>query len=139
MSKVAFLQLHLFIFQFFFIVWFRIINNVYFKRRLQYLFSILNSVLIRSICLKWILKKFSTLLHSRFNYHTLPVTPFKLLKAKNILLHKLLLKYYFNQVKVLIQILRYIFHYFKKRMTVQISNPPFAPCLPYLRWQFTVN
>ena len=27
-------------------------------------------------CLKWILKNFSTTLHSQFNYHTYPVTPF---------------------------------------------------------------
>ena len=27
-------------------------------------------------CLKWILKHFFTILHSQFNYHTLPVTPF---------------------------------------------------------------
>ena len=31
----------------------------------------------KSICLKWILNNLSTILHSRFNYHTLPVTPFK--------------------------------------------------------------
>jgi len=29
------------------------------------------------ICLKWIRKKFSTTLHTQFNYLTLPVTPFK--------------------------------------------------------------
>ena len=26
-------------------------------------------------CLKWILEKFSTILHSQFNFHTMPVTP----------------------------------------------------------------
>ena len=31
----------------------------------------------RFLCLKWILKIFSTILHSQFKYHTLPVTPFK--------------------------------------------------------------
>ena len=31
----------------------------------------------RFICLKWILKRFSTILHTQFNHHTLPVTPFK--------------------------------------------------------------
>ena len=31
----------------------------------------------RFLCLKWILKLFSTILHSQFKYHTLPVTPFK--------------------------------------------------------------
>ena len=30
----------------------------------------------RFICLKYILKYFPTILHSHFNYHTLPVTPF---------------------------------------------------------------
>jgi len=30
----------------------------------------------RLICLKRIVKNFSTILHSQFNYHTLPVTPF---------------------------------------------------------------
>ena len=31
------------------------------------------------ICLKWILKKFSTTLHSQFDYHALPITPFNYL------------------------------------------------------------
>ena len=30
------------------------------------------------MCLKWILENLSTILHSQFNYHTLPVTPFNL-------------------------------------------------------------
>ena len=30
----------------------------------------------RFLYLKWILKNFSTILHSQFNYHTLPVPPF---------------------------------------------------------------
>ena len=32
----------------------------------------------RFICLKWIIKNFSTILNSQFNYHTLPVTPFNI-------------------------------------------------------------
>ena len=32
----------------------------------------------RFSCLNWIPKKFSTILHSQFNYQTLPVTPFNL-------------------------------------------------------------
>ena len=37
-----------------------------------------NDVKLLSLkCLKWILKNFSSILHSQFNYHTLPVTPFK--------------------------------------------------------------
>ena len=35
----------------------------------------------RVICLKSILKDFSEILHFQFNYHTLPVTPFKFYKT----------------------------------------------------------
>ena len=37
----------------------------------------------RFICLKRIRKKLSTTLHTQFNYLTLPVTPFKVLKLQN--------------------------------------------------------
>ena len=33
------------------------------------------------ICIKWILKIFSTILHSQINYHTLLGTPFKITKT----------------------------------------------------------
>ena len=48
------------------------ILNGDFMPQTQYTFTSLK----RFICLKLILENFSTILHSQFNYHTSPVTPF---------------------------------------------------------------
>ena len=42
----------------------------------------------RFICLKWVLNKMSTILHTQFNHHTLPVTPFKPVPIFRLLLQE---------------------------------------------------